>query len=95
MSIYIFILIFVNIQRKFYNYDIKLLAETSKKTVYHHHFKFHPFKYVVNNTYFTCYSFREHLPVPDQKVLAINLYYEWFEPAVDRWLDVAKFKVCL
>jgi hypothetical protein len=35
------------------------------------------------------------LPVPDQKALAINLYYEWFEPAVDRWLDVAKFKVCL
>jgi hypothetical protein len=47
----------------------------------------------VNN--FPCFSFREHLPVPDQKALAINLYYEWFEPAVDRWLDVAKFKVCL
>ncbi|XP_069688099.1 BAI1-associated protein 3 isoform X2 [Periplaneta americana] len=37
-------------------------------------------------------SFREHLPVPDQKALSINLYYEWFEPAVDKWLDVAKFK---
>lgn len=50
---------------------------------------------ILNKNNSICSSFREHLPVPDQKALAINLYYEWFEPAVDRWLDVAKFKVCL
>ncbi|KAK9502939.1 hypothetical protein O3M35_011619 [Rhynocoris fuscipes] len=35
-------------------------------------------------------SFREHLP--DQKSLAVHLYYQWFEPAVDKWLDLAKYK---
>lgn len=38
-----------------------------------------------------CSSFRENLP--DQKALAVHLYYQWFEPAVDKWLDLAKFKV--
>nr|CAD7193595.1 unnamed protein product [Timema douglasi] len=37
-------------------------------------------------------SFQEHIPPQDQKSLSINFYYQWFEPAVDKWLDVAKFK---
>ncbi|GLH13404.1 uncharacterized protein GBIM_17982 [Gryllus bimaculatus] len=37
-------------------------------------------------------NFRENLPPQDQKTLAINTYYEWFEPAVDKWMDVAKYK---
>ncbi|XP_049958589.1 BAI1-associated protein 3 [Schistocerca serialis cubense] len=37
-------------------------------------------------------SFRDHLSPVDQKSLSINCYYEWFEPALDRWLDVSKFK---
>nr|CAD7438418.1 unnamed protein product [Timema bartmani] len=37
-------------------------------------------------------SFQEHIPPQDQKSLSINCYYQWFEPAVDKWLDVAKFK---
>ncbi|XP_054287830.1 BAI1-associated protein 3-like [Macrosteles quadrilineatus] len=35
-------------------------------------------------------SFREHLP--EHKSLSVHSYYEWFEPAVDKWLDLAKFK---
>ncbi|KAL1129161.1 hypothetical protein AAG570_013692 [Ranatra chinensis] len=35
-------------------------------------------------------SFRENLP--DQKNLTIHLYYQWFEPAVSKWLDLAKYK---
>ncbi|XP_024086156.1 BAI1-associated protein 3 isoform X2 [Cimex lectularius] len=35
-------------------------------------------------------SFRESLP--DKKSLAVHLYYQWFEPAVDKWLDLAKFR---
>ncbi|XP_066902110.1 BAI1-associated protein 3 isoform X2 [Halyomorpha halys] len=35
-------------------------------------------------------SFREHLP--DQKNLSVHLYYQWFEPAVDKWLDLAKIR---
>lgn len=40
---------------------------------------------------FLYYSFQEHLP--DHKTLPVHCYYEWFEPAVDKWLDLAKFKV--
>lgn len=55
-------------------------------------------KTVIFNQYLNCYpdpllyySFQEHLP--DHKTLPVHSYYEWFEPAVDKWLDLAKFKV--
>lgn len=35
---------------------------------------------------------KEHLPVADQKTLTVNAYYEWFEPALDQWLSVAKVR---
>lgn len=35
---------------------------------------------------------KEHLPPPDQKSVSINCYYQWFEPAVDQWLNVAKVR---
>ncbi|CAK9803609.1 BAI1-associated protein 3 [Anthophora plagiata] len=35
---------------------------------------------------------KENLPQSDHKTLAICKYYEWFRPAVDKWLDLAKLK---
>lgn len=35
---------------------------------------------------------KEKLPLSDQKTLIICNYYEWFKPAVDKWLDLAKLK---
>lgn len=40
-------------------------------------------------------SFRQFIPLQDHKSLSINQYYEWFEPAIDKWLDVAKIKVTI
>ncbi|XKL63074.1 hypothetical protein PGB90_005438 [Kerria lacca] len=34
-------------------------------------------------------SFQEHLP---NKTSSIVTYYTWFEPAVDKWIDLAKYK---
>lgn len=47
--------------------------------------------HIFNQGSFLYYSFQEHLP--DHKTLPVHSYYEWFEPAVDKWLDLAKFKV--
>ncbi|XP_023290645.1 BAI1-associated protein 3 [Orussus abietinus] len=33
-----------------------------------------------------------HLPPSDRKGLALCAYYRWFEPALDKWLDLAKLK---
>lgn len=41
------------------------------------------------------FSIKENLPQSDHKTLAICKYYEWFRPAVDKWLDLAKFKAIL
>lgn len=38
------------------------------------------------------FSMKEKLPQSDQKTLAICKYYEWFRPAIDKWLDLAKLK---
>lgn len=38
------------------------------------------------------FSMKENLPQSDHKTLAICKYYEWFRPAVDKWLDLAKLK---
>lgn len=35
---------------------------------------------------------KEHLSIVDQKAVSINIYYEWFEPAFDQWLNVAKIR---
>ncbi|KZC11069.1 BAI1-associated protein 3 [Dufourea novaeangliae] len=35
---------------------------------------------------------KENLPQSDHKTLATCKYYEWFRPAVDKWLDLAKLK---
>lgn len=35
---------------------------------------------------------KKYLPQSDHKTLAICKYYEWFKPAVDKWLDLAKLK---
>jgi len=35
---------------------------------------------------------KENLPQSDHKTLAICKYYEWFRPAIDKWLDLAKLK---
>ncbi|XP_020709879.1 BAI1-associated protein 3 isoform X2 [Athalia rosae] len=37
-------------------------------------------------------NMKDHLPQSDHKNLAICTYYQWFEPAVDKWLDLAKLK---
>ncbi|XP_026297556.1 BAI1-associated protein 3 isoform X1 [Apis mellifera] len=37
-------------------------------------------------------TMKENLPQSDHKTLAICKYYEWFRPAVDKWLDLAKLK---
>ncbi|KAL6435454.1 hypothetical protein ACFW04_005437 [Cataglyphis niger] len=37
-------------------------------------------------------NMKENLPQSDHKTLAICKYYEWFRPAVDKWLDLAKLK---
>ncbi|EZA54548.1 BAI1-associated protein [Ooceraea biroi] len=37
-------------------------------------------------------TMKEKLPQSDHKTLAICKYYEWFRPAVDKWLDLAKLK---
>ncbi|XP_015609061.1 BAI1-associated protein 3 isoform X2 [Cephus cinctus] len=37
-------------------------------------------------------NMKDHLPQSDHKTLAICTYYQWFEPAVDKWLDLAKLK---
>ncbi|XP_046745944.1 BAI1-associated protein 3 isoform X1 [Diprion similis] len=37
-------------------------------------------------------NMKDHLPQSDHKSLAICSYYQWFEPAVDKWLDLAKLK---
>ncbi|KAK2576361.1 hypothetical protein KPH14_005712 [Odynerus spinipes] len=37
-------------------------------------------------------SMKDKLPPSDQKTLATCNYYEWFKPAVDKWLDLAKLK---
>ncbi|KAL2736409.1 BAI1-associated protein 3 isoform X1 [Vespula maculifrons] len=37
-------------------------------------------------------SMKDKLPLSDQKTLIICNYYEWFKPAVDKWLDLAKLK---
>ena len=39
-----------------------------------------------------CFSMKENLPQSDHKTLAICKYYEWFRPAIDKWLDLAKLK---
>ncbi|XP_039285685.1 BAI1-associated protein 3 isoform X2 [Nilaparvata lugens] len=35
-------------------------------------------------------NLREH--VPDHKMLQVSQFYAWFEPAIDKWMDLAKFK---
>lgn len=35
---------------------------------------------------------RQNLPNSDRKTLAICQYYQWFIPAVDKWMDLAKLK---
>ncbi|EFN81951.1 BAI1-associated protein 3, partial [Harpegnathos saltator] len=40
-------------------------------------------------------NMKENLPQSDHKTLAICKYYEWFRPAVDKWLDLAKLKAVL
>ncbi|XP_029160481.1 BAI1-associated protein 3 isoform X1 [Nylanderia fulva] len=37
-------------------------------------------------------NMKDNLPQSDHKTLAICKYYEWFRPAVDKWLDLAKLK---
>ncbi|XP_043289714.1 BAI1-associated protein 3 isoform X2 [Venturia canescens] len=37
-------------------------------------------------------NMRQNLPSSDRKNLAICQYYQWFIPAVDKWLDLAKLK---
>ncbi|XP_054012271.1 BAI1-associated protein 3 isoform X3 [Hylaeus anthracinus] len=37
-------------------------------------------------------TMKENLPPSDHKTLGICSYYEWFRPAVDKWLDLAKLK---
>nr|XP_012138168.1 PREDICTED: BAI1-associated protein 3 [Megachile rotundata] len=37
-------------------------------------------------------TMKENLPQSDHKTLEICKYYEWFRPAVDKWLDLAKLK---
>lgn len=34
---------------------------------------------------------RENLP--DHKSMPVQNFYQWFEPAVDKWLDLAKVMV--
>lgn len=38
------------------------------------------------------FSLKENLNISDQKALSINNYYQWFETAVEQWLNVAKIK---
>ncbi|XP_063228828.1 BAI1-associated protein 3 [Bacillus rossius redtenbacheri] len=37
-------------------------------------------------------AFQQYLSPNEQKGLSINGFYQWFEPAVEKWLDVAKLK---
>ncbi|XP_046403899.1 BAI1-associated protein 3-like [Ischnura elegans] len=39
--------------------------------------------------------FREHLASQERRALAVNNYHEWFEPALEKWLHVAKYKAML
>ncbi|XP_064637155.1 BAI1-associated protein 3-like isoform X4 [Lineus longissimus] len=38
-------------------------------------------------------KFRENLPASERKSLAVSQHYEWFKPAVERWLPMAKHKL--
>lgn len=37
--------------------------------------------------------YREHLNASDYKGLSAQCYYHWFEPALEKWLDLAKLKI--
>ncbi|XP_067211831.1 BAI1-associated protein 3 isoform X3 [Linepithema humile] len=37
-------------------------------------------------------TMKDNLPQSDHKTLAICKYHEWFRPAIDKWLDLAKLK---
>ncbi|XP_050539077.1 BAI1-associated protein 3 isoform X2 [Daktulosphaira vitifoliae] len=37
--------------------------------------------------------YREHLNASDYKGLSAQCYYHWFEPALEKWLDLAKIKI--
>lgn len=39
------------------------------------------------------YRYREHLNASDYKGLSTQCYYHWFEPALEKWLDLAKLKI--
>ncbi|XP_066592429.1 BAI1-associated protein 3 isoform X2 [Prorops nasuta] len=40
-------------------------------------------------------NMKEHLSQSDHKSLSITKYHEWFVPAVEKWLDLAKLKAIL
>jgi len=37
--------------------------------------------------------YREHLNASDYQGLSTQCYYHWFEPALEKWLDLAKLKI--
>ncbi|KAF0772787.1 BAI1-associated protein 3 [Aphis craccivora] len=37
--------------------------------------------------------YREHLNASDYQGLSAQCYYHWFEPALEKWLDLAKLKI--
>ncbi|VVC39810.1 Mammalian uncoordinated homology 13, subgroup, domain 2,Mammalian uncoordinated homology 13, domain 2,C2 [Cinara cedri] len=37
--------------------------------------------------------YREHLNASDYKGLPAQCYYHWFEPALEKWMDLAKLKI--
>lgn len=41
----------------------------------------------------TVTRYREHLNASDYKGLSAQCYYHWFEPALEKWLDLAKLKI--
>lgn len=45
------------------------------------------------NLNLTVTRYREHLNASDYKGLSAQCYYHWFEPALEKWLDLAKLKI--
>lgn len=47
----------------------------------------------IDNVVIVIIRYREHLNASDYKGLSAQCYYHWFEPALEKWLDLAKLKI--